>query len=95
MYSDCSPSQREVETRPTQYSNHFKIPQLTANAWLTAEQIEAMASIGASAIIIHGTGLGHLPIDNPQKMLPKMMNYGGLFTDVQIERSNYNHKSVH
>ena len=70
-YSDCSPSQREVETRPTQYSNHFKIPQLTANAWLTAEQIEAMASIGASAIIIHGTGLGHLPIDNPQKDAPE------------------------
>lgn len=70
-YSDCSPSQREVETHPTQYSNHFKIPQLTANAWLTAEQVEAMASIGASAIIIHGTGLGHLPIDNPQKDAPE------------------------
>ena len=70
-YSNSSTSHRDVETRPTQYSNHFKIPQLTANAWLTGEQIEAMASIGASAIIIHGTGLGHLPIDNPQKDAPE------------------------
>lgn len=63
--------EREIEKNPTKYSNHFKIPQLTANAWLTAEQIEAMAGIGASAIIIHGTGLGHLPIDNPQKDAPE------------------------
>lgn len=72
FYSErINEDERQIETNPTQYSNHFKIPQLTANAWLTADQIEAMAGIGASAIIIHGTGLGHLPIDNPQKDAPE------------------------
>ena len=35
------------------------------------DEIEAIVANGPQAIVIHGTGLGHLPIDDPGKDAPE------------------------
>jgi len=62
---------REVTQRPDAYEAGVRIAQFTAGPWLHAEQIEAVAQSGVQAIVIHGTGLGHLPIDDPGKDAPE------------------------
>ena len=62
---------RDVTTSPATYRPNLNLPQLTANAWLRAEHIEALAATGPSAILIHGTGLGHLPMSDPQGDAPE------------------------
>jgi glutamyl-tRNA(Gln) amidotransferase subunit D len=64
-------TQREVAMRPDTYETGVRIAQFTAGPWLHAEHIEAVAQTGIQAIIIHGTGLGHLPIDDPGKDAPE------------------------
>jgi glutamyl-tRNA(Gln) amidotransferase subunit D len=62
---------RAVSERPDTYEPGVRIAQFTAGPWLHAEQIEAVAQSGVQAIVIHGTGLGHLPIDDPGKDAPE------------------------
>ncbi|MGB0489659.1 MAG: Glu-tRNA(Gln) amidotransferase subunit GatD [Candidatus Poseidoniaceae archaeon] len=62
---------RPVATSPSPYRSDLNLPQLTANAWLRAEHIEALAATGPSAIILHGTGLGHLPMSDPEGDAPE------------------------
>ena len=62
---------RPVAASPTAYRTDLNVPQLTANAWLRAEHIEALAATGPAAIIIHGTGLGHVPMSDPQGDAPE------------------------
>ena len=62
---------RPVMTSPPPYRADLNLPQLTANAWLRAEHIEALAATGPAAIIVHGTGLGHLPMSDPAGDAPE------------------------
>tara|TARA_B100001287_G_scaffold106069_1_gene89281 strand:+ start:1090 stop:2436 length:1347 start_codon:yes stop_codon:yes gene_type:complete len=64
-------TQRPVATSPAAYRPDLNLPQLTANAWLRAEHIEALAATGPAAIVIHGTGLGHLPMSDPKGDAPE------------------------
>lgn len=57
--------ERPITEQPHAYRTDLNIPQLTANAWLRAEHIEALAATGPAAMIFHGTGLGHLPMSDP------------------------------
>ena len=72
-YAEAIQSQprREPSERPDLYETGVRIAQFTAGPWLHAEQIEAVAQSGVQAIVIHGTGLGHLPIDDPGKDAPE------------------------
>jgi len=56
---------------PTRYEPGQRIAQFLAGPWLHAEHIEAVISTGVQGVVIHGTGLGHLPIDDPQKDAPE------------------------
>ena len=56
---------RSTESSPTLYDGGVKILQLIAGAHLHADQITHASSHGYSAILFWGTGLGHLPLDNP------------------------------
>ena len=67
--SEATP--REAITSPAAYRTDLNLPQLTANAWLRAEHIEALAATGPAAIIIHGTGLGHVPMSDPAGDAPE------------------------
>ena len=72
-YSDVLETEtgRPVTERPDTYETGVRIAQFTAGPWLHAEHIEAVVQTGVQAIVVHGTGLGHLPIDDPGKDAPE------------------------
>ena len=54
---------REI-AQPTKYDPSVRIAQFIAGPHLFADLLYAAEKSGYSAILIHGTGLGHLPIEN-------------------------------
>lgn len=62
---------REVNSTPSMYETRQRVAQFIAGPWLHAEQIEAVVGTGVQGVVIHGTGLGHLPIDDPQGDAPE------------------------
>jgi len=64
-------SSRPICQQPTAYETSVRIAQFVAGPWLHSEEIEAIVMTGVQAIIIQGTGLGHLPIDDPGKDAPE------------------------
>ncbi|MDA8690603.1 nicotinamide-nucleotide amidohydrolase family protein, partial [Euryarchaeota archaeon] len=58
---------RPVCERPTTYEKSTRIAQFISGPWLHSEEIEAIVQTGVQAIVIQGTGLGHLPIEDPGK----------------------------
>ena len=58
-------------SNPTKYDPDIRIAQFIAGPHLHADLLEAAQSSGYSAILIHGTGLGHLPIENPTGDAPE------------------------
>ncbi|MDP7043126.1 MAG: Glu-tRNA(Gln) amidotransferase subunit GatD [Candidatus Thalassarchaeaceae archaeon] len=65
-YNAASTSQeRTVENSPVLYDSNIKILQLVSGSHLYADQIKHASAHGYSAILFWGTGLGHLPLDNP------------------------------
>lgn len=65
------PNERLVATAPDKFGLKVRIPQFISGPWLFAEQIDAIMNLGCQAIVIHGTGLGHLPIDDPEGDAPE------------------------
>jgi len=61
---------RNVEN-PTKYDTNIRIAQFIAGPHLHSDLLEAAESAGYSALMIHGTGLGHLPIENPNGDAPE------------------------
>jgi len=64
-------SNREVCPSPTHYETGVRIIQFIAGPWLHEEEIEAIILTAPQAIIIHGTGLGHVPIEDPENDAPE------------------------
>ena len=64
-------NERPIAQKPTMYEPGQRFAQFIAGPWLYAEQIEAVVNTGVQGVIIHGTGLGHLPIDDPQNDAPE------------------------
>ena len=62
---------RPICQQPTTYETSVRIAQFVAGPWLHSEEIEAIVLTGVQAIIIQGTGLGHLPIEDPAKDAPE------------------------
>jgi glutamyl-tRNA(Gln) amidotransferase subunit D len=60
---------REIVTDPVVFDEDKRILQLMAGAHLYADQIELAANY--DAILFHGTGLGHLPIEDPNGDSPE------------------------
>jgi L-asparaginase/Glu-tRNA(Gln) amidotransferase subunit D len=44
---------------------------MIAGPWLTTQEIEDATASNVDALVIHGTGLGHLPIENPNDDAPQ------------------------
>ena len=61
---------REI-AQPTKYDPAVKIAQFIAGPHMFADLLYAAEKSGYSAIVIHGTGLGHLPIENPTGDAPE------------------------
>ena len=70
-HTPVSKSQSREVTKPTKYDTAIKIAQFIAGPHLHSDLIEAAQKADYSAIIIHGTGLGHLPIENSNGDAPE------------------------
>ena len=62
---------RPVVANASSYIPTQRIAQFIAGPWLHSEHIEAVVNTGVQGVVIHGTGLGHLPIDDPQGDAPE------------------------
>ncbi|MEE2759310.1 MAG: Glu-tRNA(Gln) amidotransferase subunit GatD [Candidatus Thermoplasmatota archaeon] len=60
---------RDIASEPILFDDSIRILQLTAGAHLFADQIELATHY--DAILFHGTGLGHLPIHDPNGDSPE------------------------
>jgi len=60
---------REIATAPIAFDENKRILQLVAGAHMFADQIELASKY--DAILFHGTGLGHLPIEDPNGDSPE------------------------
>lgn len=64
-------TERPVTTKPALYEVGQRLGQFVAGPWLHGEHIEAVIATGVQGVVIHGTGLGHLPIDDPMGDAPE------------------------
>ena len=69
IHVDSKVPTREVVTEPIAFDESKRILQLVAGSHMYADQI-ALAS-NYDAILFHGTGLGHLPIEDPNGDSPE------------------------
>ncbi len=61
----------EISQSARKYSTDVRIAQFIAGPYLHEAEIESIVANGPQAIVIHGTGLGHLPIDDSGKDAPE------------------------
>jgi len=66
---DVQSPTRDVTTEPVAFDEGIRILQLVAGAHLYADQIELASNY--DAILFHGSGLGHLPIEDPNGDSPE------------------------
>ena len=68
--SNHAAPQRKAST-PTKFDPNIRIAQFIAGPHLHGDLLTAAESSGYSAILIHGTGLGHLPIEDSNGDAPE------------------------
>lgn len=73
--------EREVSRQPTSFDPDIKITQLLAGPHLRGEVINAIAALDHDAIVIQGTGLGHLPIEDPMGDAPENLELRKAITE--------------
>ena len=66
---DMQTPTRDIATDPVVFDEDKRILQLMAGAHMYADQIELAENY--DAILFHGTGLGHLPIEDPNGDSPE------------------------
>lgn len=81
--STKSMPQREINS-PTPYSTDVKIAQFIAGPHLYSDMLKSAEDNGYSAILIHGTGLGHLPIENSNGDAPENDELAKTIIDMSI-----------
>ena len=62
---------REITSTAERFDDRIVIRQLVAGPWLTKQEIVDAASSNTDALVIHGTGLGHLPIEDSNGDTPQ------------------------
>ena len=62
---------RAKTTIADRYDETIVIRQMVAGPWLGTQEIEDATASNVDALVIHGTGLGHLPIENPNGDAPQ------------------------
>jgi len=68
----CSITQpREITSSAARYDENVVIRQMVAGPWLSTQEIQDAVASNVDALVIHGTGLGHLPIENPNNDAPQ------------------------
>jgi len=62
---------RESTSTAERYDENIVVRQMIAGPWLTKQEIDDAVASNVDALVIHGTGLGHLPIENPNGDAPQ------------------------
>jgi len=70
-YSESYNTVRTISKLPIKFSPDIRILQLLAGSHMFADQIELATNGGYDAILLHGSGLGHLPIEDPNGDAPE------------------------
>ena len=62
---------RPSTSKASRFNEDIVIRQMIAGPWLTTKEIDDAVGSNVDALVIHGTGLGHLPIENPNNDAPQ------------------------
>ena len=62
---------RQTTSTAERYDENVVVRQMIAGPWLTKQEIDDAHASNVNALVIHGTGLGHLPIENPNGDAPQ------------------------
>ena len=62
---------RSATSVASRFDENIVIRQMIAGPWLTTQEIHDAVGSNVDALVIHGTGLGHLPIENPNNDAPQ------------------------
>ena len=67
IVGDYEPLESRFETQnPKIFNENIRIAEFIAGPHIQSELIEAAIKLNFDALLLHGTGLGHLPISNPE-----------------------------
>ena len=64
-------SERHVARKATRFKTDLSIRQFISGPWLMHAEIDEAVESMVDALVIHGTGLGHVPIENPNEDAPQ------------------------
>lgn len=67
---------RHRATKAGRFDPDVRIRQLVAGPMLQPEEVDDAARAGVTALLVHGTGLGHLPIQDPLDDSPENLRLG-------------------
>ena len=78
-----------IQARPSaseafRFDENIVIRQMIAGPWLTTQEIHDAVSSKVDALVIHGTGLGHLPIENSNNDAPQNIELHNALAQLKI-----------
>ena len=75
---------RSATSVASRFDENIVIRQMVAGPWLTTQEIHDAVDSNADALVIHGTGLGHLPIENPNNDAPQNIELHDALAQLKI-----------
>ncbi len=75
---------RPVTSEASRFHENIVIRQMIAGPWLTTQEIHDAVGSNVDALVIHGTGLGHLPIENPNNDAPQNIELHNALAQLKI-----------
>ncbi len=75
---------RPFTSEASRFDENIVIRQMVAGPWLTTQEIHDAVDSNADALVIHGTGLGHLPIENPNNDAPQNIELHDALAQLKI-----------
>jgi L-asparaginase/Glu-tRNA(Gln) amidotransferase subunit D len=58
-------------TAASRFKTELSIRQFVSGPWLLSAEINEAVASNVDALVLHGTGLGHVPIENPNDDAPQ------------------------
>ena len=75
---------RPVTSEASRFDENIVIRQMIAGPWLSTQEIHDAVGSNVDALVIHGTGLGHLPIENPNNDAPQNIELHDALAQLKI-----------
>ena len=75
---------RPITSEASRFHENIVIRQMIAGPWLTTQEIHDAVGSNVDALVIHGTGLGHLPIENSNNDAPQNIELHNALAQLKI-----------